>query len=67
MTKGRRFAVATGMALAMIIALAFSRHAVSQGMKDAWRDTPPAIVAGVIVVWLALDRRRERLKGHKQE
>lgn len=69
MINRNRIAATTGIALslAMIIALAFSRYAVSQGMGDEWRDTPPAVVAGLIIVWFVLSRRRERLKRHKAE
>lgn len=52
--------IGIGLALAMIGALAFSRFAVAQGMSDGWRDTPPAIIAGLLLVWVVWGRRRAR-------
>ena len=53
-------AVGVGLALAMIGALAFSRFAVAQGMSDGWRDTPPAIIACLVLAWFVWGRRRAR-------
>lgn len=63
MTSRSFNAAGVGLAVAMIGALAFSRFAVAQGMSDGWRDTPTAIISGLVLAWFVLGRhgaRRER-------
>lgn len=57
MTTRSFIRIGAGLTIAMISASAFSRFAVAHGMSDAWRDTPPTIIAGLILVWFVWGAR----------
>lgn len=59
MTQRRYLTVTVLLMLALIGALAFSRFAVWRGFSDGWRDTPSAIVAVALMIWLAFGAKQK--------
>lgn len=60
MNRRRILIIPICLIMGFVAALAFSRYAVSQGLSDGWRDTPPALFAGLLIIWLACDFRQAR-------
>ncbi len=59
MTQRRYLIVTALLMLAMIGALAFARFAVWRGFSDGWRDTPPAVVAVALMIWLVFGAKQK--------
>ena len=59
MTQRRYLTVTVLLMSAMISALAFSRFAVWRGFSNEWRDTPSAVVAVALLIWLAFGAKQK--------